>query len=70
MVQWIRHHASTAGGTSLIPGGGTKIAHAALHGKKKKKRKVKKKSHAREQFTLDWGLLLKDYRKQSLEASK
>ena len=29
MVQWLRFHASTAGSTGLIPGGGTKIPHAA-----------------------------------------
>ena len=28
MVQWLRHLASTAGGTGLIPGRGTKIPHA------------------------------------------
>ena len=27
-VQWLRLHASTAGGTDLIPGQGTKIPHA------------------------------------------
>ena len=33
-VQWIGLHASTAGGTGSIPGGGTKIPHAAGHGPK------------------------------------
>ena len=28
-VQWLRLHTSTAGGTGLIPGQGTKIPHAA-----------------------------------------
>ena len=29
MVQWLRHHASNAGGVSLIPGWGPKIPRAA-----------------------------------------
>ena len=28
VVQWLRFHPSTAGGTGLIPGQGTKIPHA------------------------------------------
>ena len=36
MVQWLRHHASTAGAMGLIPGQGTKILHAAWHSQKKK----------------------------------
>ena len=39
-VQWLRLHASTAGGTSSIPGRGTKIPHAASHGQKNNKNKV------------------------------
>ena len=39
VVQWLRLRASTAGGTGLIPGRGTKIPHAAQRGKKKKKKK-------------------------------
>ena len=35
-VQWLRRHAPNAGGMGLIPGWGTKIPHAAWHGKKKK----------------------------------
>ena len=35
-VQWLRLHASTAGGTGLTPGWGNKIPHAAWHGQKKK----------------------------------
>ena len=31
VVQWIGLHASTAGGTGLIPGWRTKIPHAARH---------------------------------------
>ena len=31
-------HASTEGGTGLIPGGGTKIPHAVLCSQKKKKK--------------------------------
>ena len=33
-VQWLRHFPSTAGGTGLIPGQGTKISHAAWYGQK------------------------------------
>ena len=36
-VQWLRLHASTAGGVGLIPGWGTKIPHAMWRKKKKKK---------------------------------
>ena len=35
-VQWLRLHASTAGGAGSIPGGGTKILHAVWCGQKKK----------------------------------
>ena len=36
-VQWLRLPASTAGGTGVIPGRGTKILHATWWHKKKKK---------------------------------
>ena len=36
LVQWLRLHAPNAGGTVLIPGGGTKIPPAARRGEKKK----------------------------------
>ena len=36
-VQWLRHHASNAGGSGSNPGLGTKIPHAMQCGKKKKK---------------------------------
>ena len=39
MVQWLRLHAANAGGTGSIPGGGTKIPHAAWCGQKVKKKK-------------------------------
>ena len=35
-VQWLRLHASIAGGMGSIPGGGTKILHAVQPGQKKK----------------------------------
>ena len=38
MVQWLGLCASTAGSTSLIPGWGAKISHAAMQQKKKKKK--------------------------------
>ena len=34
-VQWLRFCASNAGGMGSIPGGGTKIPHAAWHSQKK-----------------------------------
>ena len=36
MVQLLRFHASTEGGTGSVPGGGTKIPHVVLCGQKKK----------------------------------
>ena len=36
VVQWLRFHASIAGGTALIPGWGTKITYATWHGQKNK----------------------------------
>ena len=38
VVQWLRLHASTAGGVGSIPGQGTKILHTVQHGQKKKKK--------------------------------
>ena len=38
MIQWVRLHASTAGGVGLIPGRGTEIPHPAQCGQKKKKK--------------------------------
>ena len=35
-VQWLRFHASTAGGIGSIPDQGTKIPHATWHGQKRK----------------------------------
>ena len=43
MVQWLRLCASTAGGTALIPGRGTKIPQAMQGSQKKKKKKTRKK---------------------------
>ena len=37
VVQWLRLHASIAGGTGSIPGRGTKILHAMWYGQKKKR---------------------------------
>ena len=36
MIQWLRLHASNAGGMDLIPAWGTKILHATWHGQNKK----------------------------------
>ena len=44
--QWLRFHASTAGGQGLIPGQRTKILHAPQHGQKvKTKRQAKEFSN-------------------------
>ena len=42
-VQWLGLHASTAGGTSSIPGWGNKILQATYHGQKEKKKKKERK---------------------------
>ena len=39
-VQWLRLHASTAGGTGSIPGWGTKIPQAVQCRQKKKKKPI------------------------------
>ena len=39
-VQWLRLHASNAGGAGSIPGQRTRIPHAAGHGQKEKKQRV------------------------------
>ena len=44
VVQWLGLPVSNAGGTGLIPGGGTEILHAAWHGKKKKRKDKTKQS--------------------------
>ena len=41
MVQWLRQHASTAGGLDLIPGQGTKIPHAVSQDPKNRETKTK-----------------------------
>ena len=43
MVQWLRFHASIAGGMGSIPGQGTKIPHATWHSQLKKKKMMKGK---------------------------
>ena len=47
-VQWSRLHTSTAGGTGLIPGQGTKILHATARCGQKKKKKRKKERKKKE----------------------
>ena len=44
-VQWLRLHASTAGGLGSIPGWVTKIPHAHGAAKKKKTEKKRKENH-------------------------
>ena len=36
MVQWLRLHASKAGGVGSVPGWGTKTLHASWHGQNRK----------------------------------
>ena len=45
VVQGFGLRASTAGGTGLIPDGGTKFPHAAWHGQKKKRERERERSH-------------------------
>ena len=47
MVQWLRFHASIAGGMGSIPGQGTKIPHATWHSQLKKKKMKGKGAHNR-----------------------
>ena len=42
-VQWLRLHASTAGGVGLISGQGTKIPKVLRHGQNKQKTPTKQK---------------------------
>ena len=42
--QWLRIHASNAGGLGSIPGQVTKILHATRGGKKKKRKKKERKT--------------------------
>ena len=46
MVQWLRLHASTAEGTGLIPGQGTKILYSLSCDQKKKKDECKRQRFA------------------------
>ena len=58
MVQWLGLCASTAGGTSSIPGRGTKIPHAAGRGQKLNlKNKKKKRSGQLRAVPSDWSLV-------------
>ena len=41
VVQWLGFGASTAGGTSSIPGQGTKVPQATRYSQKKKKKNLK-----------------------------
>ena len=44
--QWLRFHASTAGGSGLMPSWGTKIPHAAWHSQKIEKKILIKKNNS------------------------
>ena len=41
-VQWLKPHASTAGGEGSIPSRGIEIPHAAQHGQKKEEKEKEK----------------------------
>ena len=47
VVQWLRLHASTAGGTGSIPGGGTKIPHATQPKKEKEEEEKERRRRRR-----------------------
>ena len=57
VVQWLRIHASTAGGTGSIPGWGTKISHATHSAAKNKNNKIKMKCLANSMRYLLKGIL-------------
>ena len=50
MVQWLRLHASNAGGVGLISGWENKIPHAGMHSQKIKKLKKEKKCSLKSYF--------------------
>ena len=52
VVQWVRLGASTTGGTSSIPGQGTKIPHAMWQGQKKKI-KIRARSASKENHNIE-----------------
>ena len=54
MVQWLKCHTSTAGGTGLSPGQGIKIFTCSAAKKKKEKEKEKKEEKMKEKFFLNW----------------
>ena len=57
VVQWLRLHASTAGGAGLTLSQGTKIPHAAWCGQKKKKKKKKSNSTGKKMMVaFNWQL--------------
>ena len=51
VAQWVRLHASNAGGVSLVSGGGTKIPHASQSNQKKKKKAKERREERRERGT-------------------
>ena len=53
-LPWLRHHTSTAGGTGLIPGQGTKIPHAPQYDQNRTKTVRKESGHL---WFLLWGWL-------------
>ena len=52
MVQWLRLCAAKAGGTGLIPGGGTKIPHERVKNRTEKKKKKTSEGEVSWLFTL------------------
>ena len=48
VVQWLKVHAPNAGGTTSVPGWGTKILHAKWYSLKKKKKKDNRKPWGKE----------------------
>ena len=62
-VQWLRLHASNAGGEGSVPGWGTKIPHATRHGQKNPQKT--KQNKPTEKKKKQGVLFLKNYREES-----
>ena len=69
MVQWLRLHASNAGGLGLIPGQGTVIQHVVQCGNfffNKKKKKVGKQSSSSMKELIEYSTLDSLLKKKNL----
>ena len=58
MVQWLRFHASNAGGPGSNPGRGKRIPHAMGHGQKEEKEKITLNERSQTQKDKNWKVSL------------